>query len=132
MADHMESAEAAREWREYAERDLRSAEYLLGCRPLPVEVIAFLCQQAAEKALKGILAFHNVDPPSIHNLVELHRLCKTFLPTIDLLAQCKALNKYSVSARYPNQLDVTEAAMHKALADTKAVMEAARPLFGDR
>ncbi|GHV89556.1 hypothetical protein AGMMS50268_00590 [Spirochaetia bacterium] len=49
MADTMDNLEAAKEWLAYAENDFGSAEYLLGRRPLPLEVICFLCQQSAEK-----------------------------------------------------------------------------------
>ena len=130
MADHMGIEEAAREWLVFAELDFRSAEYLLGCRPLPIEVIACHCQQAAEKTLKGILALHDIDPPKIHDLVKLHGLCETFVPAIrSFLPQCKGMNDYSASPRYPKQLAVTEADMHKALANAKAIMEASRPLF---
>jgi HEPN domain-containing protein len=130
MADTMNIAEAAHEWFTYAENDLGSAEYLLGRRPLPAEIICFHCQQAAEKALKGVLVLHDIDPPKIHDLVKLHSLCKAFVPDVTpFLVQCKALNKYSVSARYPNELAVTEFTMKKALTDAKAVMDFARPLF---
>ena len=130
MADVMSIEEAAHEWLTHAESDISSAEYLLGHRPLPAEIICFHCQQAAEKALKGILVLHGTRPPKTHNLIELHSLCKVFVSAIDpLLVHCKALNSYSVRVRYPDELAVTETAMKKALSDAKAVMDFARPLF---
>ena len=44
------------EWLDLAEMDLGAAEYLLGMRPVPVEIICYHCEQAAEKMLKGTLA----------------------------------------------------------------------------
>jgi HEPN domain-containing protein len=133
MADHMGAAEASREWLTYAERDLGSAEYLLGCRPVPMEIIAFHCHHAAEKALKANLALHDIRPPKIHDLPELHQRCKAVIPAIDtLLPPCEDLNDYGVSPRYPDQLDVTETDMRQALADAKTVMAFARPLMSDK
>ena len=37
------------EWLDLAEMDLGAAEYLLGMRPVPVEIICYHCEQAAEK-----------------------------------------------------------------------------------
>jgi HEPN domain-containing protein len=46
------------EWRFLAERDLTVAEYLAANMvPTPTQIIAFHCQQAAEKYLKGALVF---------------------------------------------------------------------------
>jgi HEPN domain-containing protein len=130
MADAMSIDEAAHEWHNYAESDLDSAEYLVGQRQPHREIIAFHCQQAAEKALKGLLVLHGTRPPKIHDLEKLHGLCKAVIPAIDpLLVHCKGLNDYSVGPRYPEEVIVTETKMHKALADAKAVMEFARPLF---
>lgn len=41
------------EWIEMARMDLHSAEFLLDMRPLPIEIVCFHCEQAAEKMLKG-------------------------------------------------------------------------------
>ena len=37
------------EWLEFAKMDLGAAEYLLTMHPLPVEIICYHCEQAAEK-----------------------------------------------------------------------------------
>ncbi|GHV42222.1 hypothetical protein AGMMS49546_20130 [Spirochaetia bacterium] len=122
--DTMDKSEAAHEWLAYAENDFGSAEYLLGRRPLPLEVICFLCQQSAEKSLKGIR------PPRIHDLVEIYDLCEPFTPAIDtILIRCKDLNDYSVRPRYPDEIVITEDRMKKALADARAVMEFTRPFY---
>ena len=43
------------EWLEFAKMDLGAAEYLLTMHPLPVEIICYHCEQAAEKFLKAVL-----------------------------------------------------------------------------
>ncbi len=53
-------AEEAREWLRLAARDLRMSELALAdTAPLTGESL-FHAQQAAEKALKGFLVYHNV------------------------------------------------------------------------
>ena len=37
------------EWLDFAYMDLSAAEHLLTMRPLPVEIICYHCEQAAEK-----------------------------------------------------------------------------------
>ncbi|GHV43378.1 hypothetical protein AGMMS49546_24780 [Spirochaetia bacterium] len=130
MGNTMDILEAAQEWLRYAENDLGSAEFLLGRRPIPIEIICFHCQQSTEKALKGLLVLHEIRPPTIQNLQELFFLCKPFTADIDTIqTPCKNLNAYSVQPRYPNEMVTTEEEMKKALADAKAVMEFIRPLY---
>ena len=49
----MDNRTRAQEWQRLAEMDLSSAQYLLNMHPVPVENICYLCQQSAEKYLKG-------------------------------------------------------------------------------
>ena len=50
-----------KEWLEFAAMDLDSAQFLLGMRPVPVEIICYHCEQAAEKLLKAVLVAADVD-----------------------------------------------------------------------
>lgn len=49
----------ARAWLEKATLDLRSAEADLAARPAIIGDALFHCQQGVEKALKGLLAWHD-------------------------------------------------------------------------
>ncbi|NUO84265.1 HEPN domain-containing protein, partial [candidate division KSB1 bacterium] len=49
----MNHKDVAQEWFKIAESDLASAIFLQNLHPLPVEIICYHCQQAAEKYLKG-------------------------------------------------------------------------------
>ena len=63
-----------KDWLFLAERDLAVAEHLASTMfPIPTEVVAFFCQQAAEKYLKGALVVMGEEPPFIHDLDD---LCK--------------------------------------------------------
>ena len=56
-----------REWRLLAERDMSVANHLAATmRPAPAEAVAFHCQQATEKYLKGALVILGEEPPYIH------------------------------------------------------------------
>lgn len=50
------------EWLEFAKMDLGAAEYLLTMHPLPVEIICYHCEQAAEKFLKAVLVLLSLRP----------------------------------------------------------------------
>jgi len=60
MADQTNTPE---EWRLLAERDMAVADHLVATmKPVPAEIIAYHCQQAAEKYLKGALVIIGEDP----------------------------------------------------------------------
>ena len=71
----MGSQSLSREWLDFAHMDLSSAEFLLGMHPLPVEIICYHCEQAAEKFLKAVLIYYGVEAPKTHDLVLLCKLC---------------------------------------------------------
>ncbi|MCL2433431.1 MAG: HEPN domain-containing protein [Clostridia bacterium] len=105
------------EWFHYADMDLDSAEYLQGKRPQPLEIICFLCQQSAEKNLKGyLISKGTAEPPKIHNLLVLNNLCVEHDNRFSEVERaCDVLNRYGVQPRYPNELGITENDMRKAL-----------------
>jgi HEPN domain-containing protein len=130
MADSMTKEEYALEWLRFAEMDFSSAEYLLGHRPLPIEIICYHCQQSAEKWLKGFLVMQDIRPPKTHNLEELYRLCESFNQNIQNIRKpCSVLTKYSVQPRYPEEMSITEPEMYAALNSVKSIVEFMRPLF---
>ena len=53
-----------KEWLEFAAMDLDSAQFPLGMRPVPVEIICYHCEQAAEKLLKAVLVAADIAPVS--------------------------------------------------------------------
>jgi len=90
----------ARGWFLKAESDLADAQRTLGSQG-PFDTACFHAQQAAEKYLKSLLAFHEEPIPKTHDIEELQRLCLPFagasrLTEIDLTV----LSDYAVPARY--------------------------------
>ncbi len=118
----MDNILRAREWRRLAEMDLSSAEYLLNMHPVPLEIICYLSQQSAEKLLKGYLVMHGLNPPKIHDLNELQKLCLNLSDDFKELADhCSDLTAYGVQPRYPMELILDEQDMRQALSSARAI-----------
>jgi HEPN domain-containing protein len=85
-------AEEAAAWLRRAREDLRAAEVDLAAEPPLLADAAFHCQQAVEKALKGLLARHDHVFPRTHDLAQLARACLEHEPTLeDLLRRAAPL-----------------------------------------
>lgn len=91
-----------RQWVVKADSDLRAAEQLLEAEvPIP-EVVAFHCQQAAEKYLKALLVRHQVQFPKTHDVRQLLDLLSAIEPdTAISLEEAAVLTPYGVEIRYP-------------------------------
>jgi HEPN domain-containing protein len=96
-----------RSWLIKALSDLRSARALLGLSEPATDTAVYHCQQAAEKALKGYLAFRDQPLERTHDLERLLELAaqldSTFAP---LEVQADLLNPYATAFRYPGTLGV--------------------------
>jgi len=91
-----------REWLLRAEEDLASAERLLRDSPPLLRTALFHCQQAAEKAFKGWLTWHDVPFRRIHVLEELAEACLQLDPTLEpVVNRTVPLSAYAVRFRYP-------------------------------
>jgi HEPN domain-containing protein len=106
----MSDIKLVQEWFHYSQNDLISARHLYDdLYPKQTEVACYLSQQGAEKALKGYLFFKDVEPPRVHNLVELCQLCMQHDSVfVTLLDMCAELTPYGVAVRYPNELDIDD------------------------
>ena len=113
------------EWFQYADMDLASAEHLQSMRPQPLEIICFLCQQSAEKNLKGYLICKTAtEPPKTHDLIFLNNKCLDIDERFSSIDKaCGVLNRYGVQPRYPNELGITENDMQKALEYARLVRD---------
>ena len=107
------SRDFASEWFLYADMDLTSAERNTTFYPVHMQLVCYLCQQSAEKYLKGFLVYNGVpEPPRIHNLEKLNALCALYDVRFDEIAeQCEFLTDYGVQPRYPYEMEITEKEM---------------------
>jgi HEPN domain-containing protein len=113
----------AREWLRYAHMDLSSAAFLRGHRPIPVEIICYHCQQAAEKAIKAIFVHYNADIPHIHDLTKLLDAASQYDDAVmNIFRQANRLTNYAVFTRYPGDNELSESDVEIALQYAEAVL----------
>ena len=111
-----------KEWYNFAEMDLISANHLMSLVPIPVEIICYHCQQSAEKALKGYLIFLDIKPSRTHNIENLIQSLEEKDPSImELGKHAVLLSSYAVSTRYPHALDLTITDANDALNAAKKI-----------
>lgn len=91
-------------WLEKAFSDLRTAKHSLTSKPPLTDASVFHSQQAAEKALKAFLTFHQKSFRKTHNLEELGRQCVKFDPLLEQsVNQAVPLTEYAWRYRYPGE-----------------------------
>lgn len=95
-----DSAAHARGWFRKADSDLVTVRLLVENEG-PFDTACFHSQQAAEKYLKGLLAFFGQPIPKTHDVEELQELCRSCTDTRDLdRMDLDMLTDYAVSGRY--------------------------------
>ena len=120
------------EWIRYARMDYDAAMHLRSFHPMPIEIICYHCQQAAEKALKAVLIYHGKEVPYIHDTLRLWKLATALETTLSSLRpQASYLRRFASVARYPNELELNENDMQQALDDARVIVEAVEALCQD-
>jgi len=114
-----------KDWRLLAERDLAIADHLTATmRPVPTEAIAFHCQQASEKYLKGALVIMGEEPPYTHDLDELCSIAEKHRSSfVSISSLCTIITHFSVQPRYDMGLSLSEEDMRLVLAHTKTIKD---------
>lgn len=101
------NAEARREaeaWLRKAASDLQTTRILLADPSPPLDIVCFHAQQAAEKALKGLLTAHGVPFPKTHDLALLSSLVPADVSLDVPRATWVELSYFAVAPRYPDDL----------------------------
>ena len=113
------------EWRLLAERDMAVADHLAKTMvPAPTEIIAFFCQQAVEKYLKGVLTILGEEPPYTHDLDKLCKLVqKNRSSFVSISSLCTIITHFSIQPRYDFGIDLSEADMRLVLTHTKTIRD---------
>ena len=93
--------EEARRWLRFAHEDLRTAEALLQQSDSIPRHVCWLAQQAAEKALKAVLVFLQIDFPKTHDLDALRNLIPDGWQLKPDHPDLASLTEWAVEARYP-------------------------------
>jgi HEPN domain-containing protein len=121
----MSDSNLVQDWFRHSNNDFIVAKHSFeDLYPKQIEISSYLCQQCAEKSLKGYLAFKDVDPPHKHDLQLLNRLCiEKDISFKALEMPCALLNKYSVITRYPNELETDEVTAKAAIERAKLIYD---------
>ncbi len=91
-------------WLMKAADDLQAAHQLLTGSPKVLGAAVFHCQQAAEKVMKGFLAWHDVPFRKTHDLEEIGAACIAVEPTLKpIVDRAVPLTEYAWRFRYPGE-----------------------------
>ena len=116
--DELPRKEAAK-WLRQVAKDRNAAQVLV--EPEPSRSV-FHSQQAAEKAVKAFLTYHQVPFRKTHNLTDLGSQCASIDPSLEaILREVADLTDYASAFRYPDapyEPDADEAAGALATATT--------------
>jgi HEPN domain-containing protein len=93
------------EWLRYAQNDLIVAKHCIeDLYPKQTEIAGYHCQQCAEKALKAFLIYNDIEPPKIHDLKVLCKICQDINALFaEIATPCAHLTIYGVAVRYPDE-----------------------------
>lgn len=120
------------DWIDYAATDLSVAHTLFDVhRPQPYEIICYHCQQAAEKAIKGLYIFFDVPGgiPKKHDLsFLLNQMQHKTVISKELRQHADILSVYGVVSRYPNGIAVDEVRTRLALQYAESILNWAKEL----
>lgn len=114
----------AKVWINYSESDLRAANTLLKSKEFFPLQVCFLSQQCAEKAIKAILIFEEVNFPKIHDLDRLRDFFPKGWKVKEQFQDLAELTIWAVESRYPGDMpDVTEQEARETLRLAGAVFD---------
>lgn len=92
-------------WFTIAKRDLDSARKLAAGLDPYLDTAIYHCQQAAEKAVKGFLVFHNREFPKTHDIRKVIVLAEAFEPGFAAwLSAAELLTPYATVFRYTDDI----------------------------
>jgi HEPN domain-containing protein len=116
----------ARAWIVRAARDLRAADHEFQAVPPLLDDIVFHAQQAAEKALKGFLTWHDRPFRKTHSLEELGEQSLMLDPALrPIIDRAVPLTEYAWKFRYPGEMEEpSRAEAEDALATAREVYAA--------
>ncbi len=126
MEHDLQRAADTRTWLRRAEDDLRAAEIDLAAHPALLGDAAFHCQQAAEKALKAFLTWHDLPFRGTHDRGELGQQCAGLDASIEpICRRAEPLTIYAWAFRYPGEVEEPRRdQVEEALALAREVHEA--------
>jgi len=121
-----------KEWIRFAQMDYDAAKNMsVLFHPVPLEIVCFHCQQAAEKILKAYALANGEPLIKTHDLSVILAQCKNYNQEFSNLDKIGImLNDYAVVYKYPTKEDVvTEQDMNIALDNALKILEFTKALL---
>ena len=88
------------------------------------EDLCYQSQQAAEKALKGLLIYYGIEPEFTHNIGILLNELEGFTEIPENIKETTRLTKYAVITRYPGEYDeITKEGYEESIKIAKDCLE---------
>lgn len=87
-------------WLRQAERDLDDAQYAFAGERY--NLVCFLAQQAAEKAIKAFLYLSGEERVLGHSVADLLNRASSFNSAFNTISRARTLDLYYIPTRYPN------------------------------
>jgi HEPN domain-containing protein len=111
-------------WIRRAQMDASAASTLVETRfRPPIEVVCYLCQQAAEKILKAYTIAKTGSRIKTHELDDILNECAQYSADFNNLRNsCSKVAAYLAIGRYPSLIEPTEYNMKEALAHTSQIL----------
>ena len=128
MPHDSERVADTRAWLVKVSNDLRAAETDLKASPPLLEDLLFHCQQAAEKAMKALLTWHDRPFRKTHDLVEIGAQCVEVDSTLEpLLRRAAPLTEFAWKYRYPGEAEEpSQEVAQEAFALARGIYQAVR------
>ncbi|HPR18184.1 MAG TPA: HEPN domain-containing protein [Candidatus Cloacimonadota bacterium] len=102
----MKKNEIINEWLQRSRSNLARANQQNLPEEILYEDLCFDCQQAIEKALKGLLRFREIDIPKVHSIGKLLSVLEDDrLEIPDFVKEGVILTDYAVQTRYPGDYE---------------------------
>jgi HEPN domain-containing protein len=114
-----------RGWLTKASHDLQAARLLADASKPFLDMACYHCQQAAEKALKGFLVYHDSRTAKTHAIEGLIKQAAPFDDRLNVwLGAAPALTSFGIAFRYPGRAAVLEPAeFERGFRDAEAIYE---------
>jgi HEPN domain-containing protein len=100
-------------WIQRAKNDYIIASEMPLEKVMFLEDLCFHAQQAAEKAIKGLLIFHGVSPEYTHKIEKLLVELGKFIEIPEHIEKSIKLTDYATLSRYPGNYDTIEYAEYE-------------------
>ena len=126
MDNTIDFKEVYYEWVQIADRDYSAAKKMFNEKWTQHQyLICYLSQQAAEKYLKGYIAYNGEEIVKTHVLETLLDICIKYDKEFNILIdECEFLTIFAIQTRYPDiKIDVNDVQAKRALDSVETIID---------